>query len=364
MKKIKSQLLEYYEKNETKADIAFFLGGVLLDIFTLSDIDDPISILQQVLYLASVGSILYFDFLGHCGVWAVPPRLEKIWNYRQLIVHFLMGSLLSMYSLFFLKSSSFFSSIFFVLFLVALMVANEMKAVQKSEVNLKVGLYVICLFSFFSMMYPVLLGFVGWLPFILSAATTAVVLFGVFKLIERKITDRKMIVRALVAPGLSVISLFVVFYLLGWIPPVPLSVQSMGVYHRVEKRLDKYELYFEKPWWKFWQTGDQDFLAEPEDKIFFFARIFSPARFDDSVILHWMFYDLKRGWQTTDKIAMRVTGGRKGGYRGFTTKQNFLEGDWRISVETTDGREIGRYYFSVTKAPQTNPERAFSVNTY
>jgi hypothetical protein len=45
---------------------------------------------------------------------------------------------------------------------------------------------------------------------------------------------------------------------------------------------------------------------------------------------------------------MRVTGGRVGGYRGNATKGNYTAGDWRISVETTDGREIGRLPFSIS----------------
>ncbi|UXR64808.1 DUF2914 domain-containing protein [Bdellovibrio bacteriovorus] len=118
-------------------------------------------------------------------------------------------------------------------------------------------------------------------------------------------------------------------------------------------------LSYETPSWQFWQRGDQNFQAEPDDKIYFFAQIFSPARFSDSVILHWYYKDPVRGWQTTDKIPMTIAGGREGGYRGFASKQNYSEGRWRISVETTDGREIGRIYFDVTKVSEINPHRAF-----
>ena len=148
MASLKERLLEYYEKNETKVDIGFFLGGFLFDVVTLSDVDDPLSIAQQVVYLIVIAAILYYDFLNTHGFAKISSRMEKYWNYRQLAVHFLLGSLLSVYSLFFLKSASFFSSIVFVLLMLGIMVANELKSVQKSAVDLKVGLYVICVFLY------------------------------------------------------------------------------------------------------------------------------------------------------------------------------------------------------------------------
>lgn len=364
MTQIKNRLLNYYEQNEAKVDIAFFLGGFFFDIFTLSDIDDLLGIGQQVVYLLILGSILYFDFLGDNGFFKVPARLEKIWNYRQPILHFFLGSLLSVYSLFFLKSASIFSSIVFVLLLLGLMIANELKTVQKSKIDIKIGLYVICVFSFFSMTVPVILGFVGILPFMISVAFTAGILYGVFRLLLRRVQDRKTVFRRILAPGAGVLILFVLFYFVGWIPPVPLSIQNMGIYHNIEKSEGHYILSHENPSWIFWRNGDQNFIAEPGDKIHFFAQIYSPARFSDSVILHWYYKDPRQGWMTTDRIPMGISGGRKKGYRGYSTKANYTAGEWRISVETTDGREIGRIYFDVTKVPTNNPERTFNKETF
>lgn len=364
MQSLKERALHYYEKNETKVDIAFFLGGFIFDVLTLSDVDDPLSILQQVVYLVVIGLILYHDFLNTHGLAEISKRFQKFWDYRQLAAHFLLGSLLSVYSLFFLKSASIFSSIIFVLLIMGIMVANELKSVQKSAVDLKVGLYVICVFAFFSMMIPVLLGFVGLLPFLLSIASTALVLCAVFQLLRRQVQDNRLLLKTLAVPGTTILGLFLVLYLLGWIPPVPLSVQNMGLYHMVEKVDGNYVVSHENPWWRFWQKGDQEFRAEPGDKIYFFAEIFSPARFSDSVTLHWYYKDPRSGWMSTDRIPMKIFGGRKNGFRGFAVKQNYTDGKFRISVETTDGREIGRIYFDVTKSPKASPQRVFSKESY
>lgn len=364
MTQIKNRIFNYYEKNEAKVDISFFLGGFFFDILTLSDIDDLLGITQQVVYLLILGSILYYDFLDDNGFFKISPRLEKVWNYRQPILHFFLGSLLSVYSLFFLKSASIFTSIVFVLLLLGLMIANELKTVQQSKIDIKVGLYVICVFSFFSMTVPVILGFVGVLPFMISVIFTGAVLYGVYHLLLKRVQNVKILMRRILAPGMGVLALFVLFYFVGWIPPVPLSIQNMGIYHMIEKSEGKYILSHENSLWTFWRSGDQEFTAEPNDKIYFFAEIYSPARFSDSVVLHWYFKDPRQGWITTDRIPMGISGGRRNGYRGYSTKQNYAAGEWRISVETTDGREIGRIYFDVTKVPTNNPERAFRKDKF
>lgn len=359
---LKSRFFNYYEQNSTKVDIAFFLGGFIFDVFTLSDIDDPLTVAQQIAYLLITGSILYYEFLNTLGLYRPTARFEKIWKYRELAFHFIMGSLLSIYSLFFLKSASLFSSIAFVVLLMAVMIINELKNVQRGQLNVKIGLYVICVFCFFSMIVPVLLGFVGWIPFLLATASTAAFVAAIYHLLLRKVKDPNLLVRRLVAPGGIVIALFLMFYLIGWIPPVPLSAQNMGIYHHLERKNGEYHLYHEKPSWKFWQKGDEEFSAQPGDKIYFFAQIFSPGRFKDSVYMHW-YYKGPQGWQSTDRVPMQITGGRPNGFRGYAVKENYSAGEWRVSVETTDRREIGRLYFTVKDVP-ANESRRFYVDTF
>jgi hypothetical protein len=170
---------------------------------------------------------------------------------------------------------------------------------------------------------------------------------------------RDSLKRSLLKPSGIVLGVFFVFYMLGWIPPVPLAVQDMGIYHEIRKTDGQYILLHEKPFWKFWHQGDQSFKAQPGDKIYFFASVYSPARFSDLVYLHWYFKDPREGWQSTDRIPMQVSGGREAGYRGFSIKENYEDGEWRVSVESTDGREIGRMHVYVEKTANTE-ERSFT----
>lgn len=345
----------FYEKHEVRLSMAFFLAGFLFDVVTLSEVDDLFSIAQQVVYLAVLGAILMKDLLVQNGLSTISPRFEKMWEYRTTLVHFLFGSLLSVYSLFFIKSVSFFSSFLFMAFILFLLVANELSRVQKSGTSLKIAIYFLCVFSFFSILVPVVLGFVGWIPFLLSIVLTAGVAVAFFKALSRRIADPQTLLNVLIRPVLAVLVLFVAFYGLGWIPPVPLSVKKMGVYHKVEKIEGKYRLSHERPWWKFWQTADEVFKARIGDSVVFFAQIYSPARFSDSVTLHWFYKDKKRGWVSADRVPMDISGGRKEGFRAYMIKKNYQPGDWQARIETTDGREIGRKYLEIVETTEPHP---------
>ncbi len=346
VKRTIQQLSAFYQRHEFRVDMAFFVGGFLFDVVTLSGIDDALAIVQQVLYLAVIALLLGLDLLHAHGKVALPARMEKLWEARGFIIHFMLGSLLSVYSLFFFKSASILSSVVFVGLIMALMFANELKSVQGKGPAIKIALFVVCLFSFFSMLIPVLLGFVGWLPFLSAIALTLALLFLAIRWLTKRLEGP--VFHILWTPSIVVLSLFFVLYLLGWVPPVPLALEEIGIYHQVERIPGGYRLKHQNPSWKFWNKGDQDFRARAGDKVFVFTRVFAPSRFNDELALRWERYDLGSGWVTSDRIRLKVVGGREEGHRGFAFKSNFTPGDWRVKVETSDGRELGRIALSIS----------------
>jgi hypothetical protein len=106
---------------------------------------------------------------------------------------------------------------------------------------------------------------------------------------------------------------FLTFYLFRLIPPVPLSIPFIGVYHQVERAGDSYRLSHERPAWRIWHNGDQHFLAQPGDRVYVFFRIFSPARFADQVQMRWSWNDPARGWVAHDAIPIRIVAGASWG---------------------------------------------------
>ena len=100
--------------------------------------------IQQVVYLAIIGGILYVDFVRDAQPDALrmPAWLERLWKYHSLLLHFCLGTLMNLYSIFFLMSASLFSSIVFVVLLLAAVVLNELHAVRRRGLDVKVALYV------------------------------------------------------------------------------------------------------------------------------------------------------------------------------------------------------------------------------
>jgi hypothetical protein len=68
--------------------------------------------------------------------------------------------------------------------------------------------------------------------------------------------------------------------------------------------------------------------------------------------MRWHWKDDARGWTLQDSIPVRIVGGREQGFRGYGVKSNYRPGQWKVQVETTDGREIGRVYFDLIAVPE------------
>jgi hypothetical protein len=345
------RLKAFHKRYEAYAPAAFFIGGFLFDIVTLGRIDDPLSILQQSLYLVLLYQMLVYRSLEEAQLWSPTGWMTRIWPYQNDALHFVLGSLLSSYTLFYFVSASLATSFLFMLLMGAVLVANELPSLQRQNLAVKFGIFYLCLFSFFSYTIPILLRFVSFLTLSLAMLVT----IGLTWLVRRRLLGLgvpvEFIQRAILRPGFAVVTVFLVLYFLKLLPPIPISVQYVGVYHSVEKVAGTYRLGYTRSFWKFWQNGDQDFVATPGDKIFIFARVFSPATIDDQVVFRWQQY-LHDEWRTSDVVSIRIQGGRDEGFRAFAAKSNYTPGEWRVKIETPDGREMGRISFNIELADQ------------
>ena len=356
--------------------MTFFIAGFLFDIVTLGRIDSWFTIGQQAIYLLVISLILVQMLLAEAPAASAPAaaapapvtaaatapaaafatgpapapapagsRLRRWYlEYRNPAIHFLLGALLSAYTLFFFKSSSLLVSFGFMGVLVALLVANESARFKALGLPFKFALLGLCYLAFFAYVVPVLIGQTGLAVFLLSMAAGCVPLAAAAFL---ALPDRKG--KVLVPLGCVLIA-FLASYLLRVIPPVPLSIPFMGVYHGVERTDAGYRLTHERPFWRIWHNGDQRFRAQEGDKVHVYFRIFSPSRFSDQVLMGWYRYEggpNGRGWVLQDTIPIKIVGGREEGFRGYGVKTNYQPGKWKVQVETTDRREIGRIYFSV-----------------
>ncbi|HUP56631.1 MAG TPA: DUF2914 domain-containing protein [Bdellovibrionota bacterium] len=351
-------------KHERWWPIAFFLGGFLFDVVTLSRIDSVASILQQFVYLTIIALILGFEIIVAAGRPAPQGRIGRLWSYQEVAVHFMLGSLLSQYTLFFFKSSSLRTSFLFMAVLLALLVVNEFKRFSGSSgIPMRSGLFSLCLVSFFICIVPVALGTVGVLPFLLALAGAGLAAYGYTRWLGKRMGEKSTVLKKQFwRPFTLVTGTFALLYFTKLIPPVPLAVNYLGIFHDVRKEDGKYVLTYTRPGWKFWQNGDQTFLARPGDKVYAFAQVFSPGGFKDKIQVHWLLHHPKRGWEGTDAIPMTITGGRDEGFRGFAIKANYQPGEWQVRVETADDREIGRIYFTIENDSSSEERELRSIS--
>ena len=352
----------FYSRNARWIPVLFFILGFLADALLLQRIDDLFTILQQAAYLIFAGWLIGLELLESCGKYHPGDgRWARLWRYREAAIHFALGALLNAYTMFFFMSASVLTSFIFIGVLVAVLILNEFMRFGRSQTFVHMALWSLCVLSFSLCVVPTLVGFIGFGPFLMAVACSlaAGVLFCL-RLRRSAGENKGKVDRHAFLPVALVHVIFIALYYARVIPPVPLSVSFIGIYHGLTKAEGKYFLTYSDTSWKILGNGDVDFRARPDDKIYCFARIFSPTNFKDQLVVRWLLKDPKRGWESQDAIPLPVTGGREKGFRGYTVKNHYSEGTWRCQVETSDGREIGRLTFKVTLDP-TVTERSLAL---
>jgi hypothetical protein len=328
-----TKLKDLHEKYQMYLPAAFFSLGFIIDIFTLGEIDDLSNILMQAFYLTFGAFVLGIEYLEITEVHIQNSFLKKIFKYRDDIFHFLLGSLLSAFTLFYFKSSSFANSFIFLSLIAALLVLNEVELFQKLGSLIRTVLFTLCFVTYLIYIIPVLSGQSGTFIFFISTSLAIVFASLTFLLMNKKNQNRSKNLKNLFLPQISVVAVVIMFYLLKIFPPIPLSIKSISIYHDLKKENGTYITSHLNPWWKFWNKGDQNFDARSADKVVVFTEIFSPAGFKGKIYLNWL-KETSGGLVSSDKIPLKITGGRSGGFRGFAYKQNYTYGDWQIRVET------------------------------
>ena len=204
------------------------------------------------------------------------------------------------------------------------------------------------------------MGHIGQLPFWMGLMSSALVMALIWKLNFKNHEGKGLIARNhVLRPTIAVHLFFIIAYYTSLIPPVPVAVKKIGVYYGIEKKDGDYIGKYLKSNWSFFSKGSQEFHARAGDKVTIILSIFSPARFKDQVTLKWYRDDEKKGWKLEDTIPLNILGGRDQGFRGFGIKQFFVAGEWRVVVETSDGREVGRINLEIINDYSVN-EREFT----
>jgi hypothetical protein len=329
-----------------------FLLGFLLDNLTLNRVDQAFDNAVLAFYvLLAMGTIL----MHYAAIAERLPHKLNVFarNWAPAIMQYSFGGLLSGMLIFYGRSGALFESWPYILLIVVAIVGNETIKNREQRLVYNLAIFFIGLFSYVILMVPVWTGRMGGLVFFLSGCIALVVMYWFFKLLTRVIPNfinlqRKAIVFVI---GLIYVT-FNVFYITNVIPPIPLSLKGLGIYHSVIRYEDgRYELKYEKqPWWVPLRKSDSTFHYAPGDNIFCYASVFAPTKLAIDIYHRWEYYDETQGkWIDHGRYPYSIKGGRDDGYRGYTLIRSVEEGRWRCTVETERGQALGREAFTVVK---------------
>ena len=352
--------LRKYEKYLSPGALAV---GFILDWFTLNRIDQRLDNLILLTYLFLIGTCIIL--LSRYNPGALPDlRGQRTARWLLIIMQFAFGGIFSGYVVFYSRSSSLITSWPFMLTLVTLLVGNEFFRKRYLNLTFQMSLYYVAIFSFLIFSIPVLLHRMGAWIFILSGVISLAIMRGLGFVLSK--VSPEMLARNKRALITSVSAIFIVFnilYFTNIIPPIPLSLKDSGIYHNVVRANGEYELTGEdKPWYKFVEKPQKIHIAAGSG-VYSYSSVFAPTDLNTKILHEWAIYNETTGqWNVTDRIPFTISGGRDGGYRGYTRKSSLSEGLWRVDVITERGALLGRETFRLIR-PVNNLDIKLETST-
>lgn len=327
---------------------AFFFG-FLVDNITLNRVDQIFDnvILATYVLLSMVGILVLYA--GSAEKFSEKMN-ERAKVYAPLFVQFAFGGLLSGMLIFYGRSGDWSQSWPFLLIILYVIYGNETIKERASRLVFNLAIFFIGIFSYVVLLIPVLTGYMGALVFVGSGLIALMVTYGLIQMLFKIIPNFLAMQMRVVTFTLGAIFVLLnTFYFTNIIPPIPLSLKHVGIYHSVV-RFDagEYQLKYEDgEWWQPFKKSDKVFHPQAGGNIFCFAKVFAPTKLETDIFHKWEYKNAEGDWVEHFRTSYAIAGGSDGGYRGYTLVQNFQDGKWRCSVETGRGQVLGRRSFTV-----------------
>ncbi|MBI2476532.1 MAG: DUF2914 domain-containing protein [Candidatus Taylorbacteria bacterium] len=339
-----------YQKIKRHGSAVAFITGFIWDNFMLTQVDHLFANVMLGSYLGiSAISILVMNMPSVSG-WRA-SFTEKAAKWLPIVLQFCFGSLFSAYIIFYTRSASLSTDWPFLLFLVSLVVSNELLRQRYLSITLPVSILFTVLFSYGIFSLPILLGSMGPEIFITSGLASLFVIMLFSKLLALIAKEHFRASRRSLAVTVAVIYLlFNLAYFTNVIPPVPLALKAIGVYHSIKRQTDKtYALTFEPSWWYPLTSKPAGvFHRKGNEPVYVWSAIFAPGKLTVPVFHLWQYYDERdKKWVATDLVEFPIRGGRDQGFRGYSMKSGVFPAKWRVDALTARKDIIGRVEFTL-----------------
>lgn len=327
-----------------------FLLGFLVDSITLTRIDQVFdnAILSGYVVLAMCSIITLYAGISERYGERVSLFLK---NKSPIVMQYAFGGLLSGMLIFYGRSSSIADNWIFLFIILGVIYGNETIKNRGQRLVYNLVIFFVGLFAYVTLIVPVYLGTMGPVVFVGSGFLALLIMYIFFGFVTRIVPNFVQLQKrnTVFIIGLIYLSLNVLYFT-NLIPPIPLSLKHVGVYHAVTKIGDStYELTYEKPrWWQWYRNSDSVFHYTTGGDVFCYASVFAPSRLQIKIYHRWEYFDKKEDrWKEHARLSYDIVGGRDDGYRGYTQISGYHEGVWRCTVETDRGQVIGRETFTI-----------------
>lgn len=350
------RLFAWVSRHERSVSAGAMVAGFVVDQIFFGRVD----VWQtQAVFASYVGicfvSITLLHWIEERADRGIPrPRWRSV---VPVVTQFALGGFWSGFVFFYGKSAAISASWPFLLLLAGILIGNELLKKYHDRLVFTSVLFFFALYSYFIFELPIFVGTISTLVF-LESGVVAICVYALFTALLRIVGQQRFLkeVWRIRFGSLMVLVLINIFYFTNVLPPLPLSAEAVGIYHSIQHKGDVYTAqtdehfsWFSAPWRAAFGFTPVVSVV-PGESLYAYSAVFAPVALTTKIVHQWQHFDTASGqWITLAAISFPISGGRDGGYRGYSAKANPIGGAWRVNVETGDGRVIARIPFKVVE---------------
>ncbi len=349
------RFLQFLNRYERAVSVATMIGGFSFDLVIAKRPDSVfVNVLLIVYLVVSAGVIAYLTRPARRSSLRAELDIAPI-----LAMKFAFGGLASNLLILYSKSGTPAGSILFLVLLLSMLIGNEFLKTRYAELRFNMSVWYLLLLTYCIIAVPTwLLHTIGFASFLISGAVSvaaALVFLGALDLATRIFRGREGRRHLGHALGMIVgmLAFFTALYVTRTIPPVPLALRDIGIYHSVTRDASGYAgIYEAAPWWAFWQASSDTYTmtAGGGNNAYCFSSVFAPTGLTTPIHHRWEYFDPSSNqWITAAIVEYPITGGLEEGYHGYSIKSIPIMGEWRCDVETAQNELIGRVSFTAVE---------------
>lgn len=349
-------LFAWVGKYERHLSAGAMVGGFVIDNIFFSRIDVLETHLVFLGYILicfiSISWLHFLEARSEEGV--LPSRFRPL---LPIATQFALGGFWSGLLIFYSRGAVVLAAWPFLLLIVAAFIGNEIFRKYHGRLVFTSLLFFFALYSYAIFAVPIVTGSLGLGTFLLSGGA-ALLAFMLFTRFLRFVAHERFQadVWRIRAGALAVLFLIHFSYFTNLLPPLPLILQSGGIYHEVARSGDTYTALVEPQIWRVFFGAPAELHVAPPGALYAYSAVFAPGALSTTIVHRWERQNpLTKEWTTQSVVSFPIEGGRERGYRGYSVKTNLTPGKWRVNVETARGQLIGRLRFTVTHVTERPP---------